>query len=144
MGHVVKTTIALLLSAPLWGEVTIHVGPPAMGGGGTNPIGIPPTSPVSYEVVYLTPKKTEWVLGIVPGIFWGKRFRASNGSYFSSGLGAVISRNGTGPGFYAAIGVDMCGWVCFNLEYKKALGLATSSLRTIGPYAIRMGVTLDL
>lgn len=124
-------------------DLTVHVGPPALGTGGPNPVDFPPVNPVGYEVVIITHEKTEWTIGIVPGVFWGHRFSLNRRSYFSMGAGGVIDGNGVGPGVYAAVGTDLCGFVCFNMEYKQAVGIAVGSYYVISPYALRVGLTFE-
>lgn len=125
----------------LFADITVHVGPVAAGTGGSNPVSIPPIQLLEYEVVWINAKKREMTFGIVPGFLYGQRFPFSNGLYVSGGGGLVISANGIGPGVYAAAGFDGCGkTVCFNAEYKQALGISTQAL--IAPYAIRIGITI--
>ncbi len=132
--------VCTIKSLALLADVAIHIGPVAGGGGGPNPASIPPINPLDYEVVWLTAAKSEFTFGVIPGLFYGKRLTFTNGTYFSSGLGAVIDFNGVGPGAYAAMGYETCGLLCFNIEYKKAFGISSSGL--IQPYAIRAGIVL--
>lgn len=121
---------------------TLHVGPVSVGAGGSNPISIPPLQVIEYEFVWINAKQRELTIGIVPGLLYGQRFYLSpNGPYVSGGGGLVFDLNGIGPGIYAALGYDLCASVvCFNMEYKKALGLTTRTL--IAPYALRIGFTI--
>jgi hypothetical protein len=120
-------------------QLTIHIGPPSPGMGGSNPISIPPINIVDYELVYLTDSLREWTLGLIPGLFYGVRSTKDPGPYLSAGGGIVINANGVGPGVYGAVGLNaFCGdRFCFNLEYKQAIGIAGG---LISPYAIRLGV----
>ena len=118
-------------------ELTLHLGPAAIGGGGANPLSIPPVNPLEYELVWLTDSHTEWSFGIVPGFLYGYRSAMGYGAYLSLGGGLVINRHGGGPGVYAAFGYSSCAWFCFNIEYKKAIGILPGML--IDPYAIRLG-----
>lgn len=120
--------------------MTIHVGPPSIGAGGSNPISIPPIQPVEYEVVYLTKNDREWSIGLVPGILYGGRYQQG---FFYVGLGGglVISINGGGPGVYSSFGINLGQSTQFNFEIKQALGIDLSSSTLISPYALRMGVT---
>lgn len=120
--------------------LTIHVGPPSVGAGGSNPISIPPVQPVEYEVVYLTDKDREWSVGLVPGLLYGARFY-QNPFYVGLGGGLVISVNGGGPGIYSSFGVNLGQSIQFNFEFKKALGLNLGSTSLVSPYALRMGVS---
>lgn len=130
-----------LLSSKLYASsITAHIGPPALGSGGPNPLSIPPTNPLDYEFIYLTDSKKEIVLGITPGIFYGMREEFQKGFYMSFGGGVVINQAGVGPGIYTAFGFEgFCSYACFNAEYKQALGIRKNSL--ISPYAIRLGAT---
>ncbi len=142
LARIFKLIVALCLGylplSNLQADITVHVGPAAAGGGGPNPLSIPPINPIEYEVVWLTPSKNEFSIGIVPGIFYGQRLTHSSGLYFSMGAGLAIDGNGSGPGVYSAFGFDLCGNICFNMEYKKAVGLSTTLIQ---PYALRIGVT---
>ena len=51
----------------------------------------------------------------------------------------MINMHGIGPGIYSAFGYTSCSFLCFNMEYKQALGIASSMI--ISPYAIRMGLS---
>ncbi len=134
---------ALLLTSPLLAEFTLNIGPPSLGIGGNNPVSIPPINPLDYAFVYVTENQTEWTLSISPGAFYGYRFyvNAEAGVYVSGGWGIVLDGNGVGPGVYTAVGWNQCGSsrVCFNAEYKQALGLSGVLL---SPYAVRIGVTI--
>ena len=123
--------------------LTIHVGPPSIGAGGSNPVSIPPIQPVEYEIVYVTDKDREWSVGLVPGILYGTRFYQNN-FYVGIGGGLVISVNGGGPGIYSSFGVNLGQSIQFNFEFKKAIGLEFSSTSLVSPYALRMGVTFPL
>lgn len=137
--------LCLLLFAPeSRGDLLVHIGPAASGGGGTNPISIPPVEVLDYEVVWITPANREYSASFIPGLFYGQRFPfLPGGTYFSIGAGLVVDLNGYGPGIYSAFGYDACaGFICFNAEYKQALGL---SLQTIlAPYAVRIGMVLKI
>ncbi len=121
-------------------DFTLHLGPVASGTGGPNPISIPPTQILEYEFVWIISKTRELSLSIIPGIFYGARFSIIAGAYVSLGGGVAIDSNGVGPGVYSALGYDACsGRYCFNVEYKKALGITQQTI--IAPYAIRIGMT---
>lgn len=131
--------LVLVSSNTVLADITLHVGPVAGGAGGPNPISIPPTNFSEYEIVWVTKADSEYTLGVIPGIFYGKRFRSSY-AYVSAGGGLVIGFNGIGPGIYTAYGIDLCSVsFCFNLEYKRALGFTSKSL--LSPYALRVGLT---
>lgn len=128
-------------STVLAGILTAHVGPVALGGGGPNPLSIPPLQPVEYEFVYITDGDSEFRLGISPGIFYGIRSPGSkHGLYVSAGGGIVINGNGTGIGAYTAVGYNTeCDFICFNAEYLAAIGIAGN--KTLNPYAVRIGAS---
>ena len=123
----------------LKGDITVHLGPAGVGGGGTNPLSIPPTNPLDYSVIYLTKKNKEWSFSLVPGVFYGQRYKLSqSGAYLSLGGGLVIHLMGMGPGVFSALGHNFCGEkFCFNIEYRSALGYGRSFFT---PYAFRIGV----
>ena len=122
------------------GDITVHLGPAGVGCGGTNPISLPPTNPLDYSVVYLTKSNKEWSFSLVPGIFYGQRYKLfRSGAYLSLGGGAVIHLMGIGPGVFSAFGYNSCGErFCFNIEYRAALGYAKQFFT---PYALRIGMT---
>lgn len=126
-----------------YGNVTLHLGPASVGGGGPNPISIPPTNILDYELVWFNSKKqAEFSVSLFPGIFYGHRATMKNGGYISMGGGLVLNIHGFGPGFYSAFGYNSCGYLCFNVEYKQAVGFLTGMV--ISPYAIRIGLTFDI
>lgn len=128
------------MSYELEAKLTLHVGPVGAGTGGSNPISIPPSNLLEYELVWLR-KDIEYTLGVVPGILVGRRIEFG-ATYASFGGGVVIDANGVGVGIYSALGVDLClrSW-CGNIELKRALGVTRSAV--IAPYALRVGVTLN-
>ncbi|MCB9228590.1 MAG: hypothetical protein H6618_03175 [Deltaproteobacteria bacterium] len=130
----------LIMTETVRAELTVHVGPVSPGGGGSNPISLPPINLQEYELVWLTDQHREWSVSLVPGLFYGHRYVMKQGGYVSMGAGLAVSFHGVGPGVYAAFGYTGCSWFCFNIEYKKALGVLPGML--IQPYAIRMGVVL--
>ena len=134
--------LSAILSAPaLAKQLTVHVGPPSIGNGGSNPISIPPLNPIEYEVVYITKTDREWCFALTPGIFGGMRSEFGKYFYSSFGGGLVINTNGTGPGIYSSIGANIQK---FNVEFKQALGFNFSDNQLLSPYAIRIGLTFNL
>lgn len=135
------------LAAGMWalpalaGTITVHVGPPAVGNGGPNPISIPPVRGVEYELQYCTDSGTEWNLAATPGVLVGGRSVFANKYYASLGGGFVLDANGSGPGVYSSIGANL-EW--FNIEFKQAVGFDYETNQLISPYAIRIGVTLKI
>lgn len=137
------TFLWVLLSAtPIFADYVIHVGPVSDGGGGPNPLSIPPVNILEYEFVWITPKESEWRFSLTPGIFFGDRYTSSTyNTYVSLGGGLVTDINGAGPGVYTAFGYDHCNWFCFNMEILQAVGIGGDSL--LSPYAVRIGVTIE-
>lgn len=131
-------------STAIGGELDVHLGPPALGNGGTNPVSIPPVNPVEYEVEYATNNDWETCIAIVPGIFVGHRNRLPAGLYVSTGGGLVLDANGVGPGVYAAAGLSVGKGAKFNMEFKQAVGYNLGRAGLISPYALRLGVGFDL
>ena len=118
-------------------QLTVHVGPPSVGNGGSNPISIPPLNIIEYEVEYITNALVEWNFALTPGFLVGSRSVFAKDYYASFGGGYVIDANGSGPGIYSSLGADL-SW--FNIEFKQALGFDFSENYLLSPYAIRIGV----
>lgn len=140
-----KTLLAALAALVLStsaaaGTLTVHIGPPAVGTGGTNPTSIPPIDPLEYEVEWITKGGFESNIGITPGLLFGARSRMEH-LYVGFGGGLVISANGSGPGCYTSFGVNAAH---FNAEIKQALGFDFEANQVISPYAIRLGLTFDI
>ena len=109
-----------------------------MGGGGTNPVSIPPQA-LDTEFVYVTNSSREITLGLVPGILYGVRFGDRKGPYVSTGAGILFNPDVATIGIYSAFGyTPECKSWCFNIEYKQSLGFYARHLVT--PYAVRAGV----
>ena len=145
--YLALTILLCLVSIGLWGkqsraEITIHLGPASVGGGGPNPISIPPTNPLDYEIVWFGKDQSEFSLSLFPGMFYGYRATMKSGGYISMGGGLVLNIHGFGPGIYSAFGYNSCNYLCFNVEYKQAIGLITGM--AISPYALRVGLTFNL
>ena len=136
--------VSLISPKAFGGSLTVHVGPPAVGSGGPNPISIPPLSLPEYEVTYVTASKFESNISVTPGLLFGNRFGESKGVYYGLGGGLVISGNGGGPGVYSSVGLNLGDTYKFNIEYKQALGFVLGGSRLVSPYAVRLGMTFDL
>lgn len=122
---------------------TLHVGPPSLGTGGSNPLSVPPVNPYEYELVILTQSGFETSVGIVPGILLGQRTKFSSGAYVSFGGGLVIDANGQGPGVYSAFGFDYGSTWALNFEFKQAVGFSFDKDSVLCPYALRIGVSYN-
>jgi hypothetical protein len=138
--HILATVFALSIllqsteaTAGLW---MIRFGPPSLGTGGSNPLGLPPSA-VDTELSHTSSSNWETSFSISPGLLLGKRQDFGNW-YVSMGGGLIINANGVGLGPYTAFGWESDGSFRYGLEYKQALGL--SSLGLISPYAIRAGI----
>lgn len=132
---------ALLVGTPaMAGTLTVHIGPPSVGTGGTNPTSIPPFDPLEYEVEWITKGGFESNIAITPGILFGARSRMEH-LYVGFGGGLVISANGTGPGCYTSFGVNAAH---FNAEIKQAIGWDFGANQMVSPYAIRLGMSFDI
>lgn len=135
-------TVAFTLWTPVtFADYSLNVGPAATGGGGSNPISVPPTNPGEYEFVYYNPStKKEWIYSIVPGFFYAHRGDLTNNIHSSLGVGLVINRSGVGFGIYGGFGYTFdCEKYCFGFEYKQAIGLIKGM--TINPYSLRIAMT---
>lgn len=120
--------------------LTVNVGPLSGGRGGSNPLSIPPLNLIEYQVVYITNSSSEFVVGIIPGIFYGIRTSEKGPFYASLGGGLVIGMNGAGPGVMTSFGFNaFCSTICFNMEYRQGLALGQSSFYS--PYALRAGAS---
>ncbi|MFK7872218.1 MAG: hypothetical protein AB8C84_03465 [Oligoflexales bacterium] len=127
----------LMISVAMYGDVVVRLGPPALGGGGANPLTIPPLSLQDYEITWISSKNREWNFSISPGFTYG--YRTSDlGMYASFGGGLMINKNGVSPGVYSAVGyTNPCKKYCFHIEYKQAIGILGTMIH---PYAVRMGI----
>ena len=118
------------------GMLMLRFGPPSVGSGGSNPLGIPPSA-VDVEFAWVTTSNWETSLSAVPGLLVGKRFDIDN-FYVGLGGGILISSNGVGVGPYSSFGWESEGTVRYSIEYKQGLGFSSSGL--ISPSALRVGI----
>ncbi len=134
----------ILTPSKAWAKkLYFRVGPPALGNGGPNPISIPPTNVAEWEVSYVNDAHREYVYSISPGFFYGFLTEFSGGLYVGLGPGIVINANGVGLGGYSSVGYEFgCGFLCFSLEYKQAVGIAGAGV--ISPYALRLGFGFEM
>ncbi|MCX6125682.1 MAG: hypothetical protein NTV34_13200 [Proteobacteria bacterium] len=142
----IKLRLILTVAIVIWsvtpqasyaGIISLRLGPPGVGTGGTNPLGIPP-GPTDIDLGYVSQSKWETSISAVPGLFLGKRIDFG-GPYVGIGGGLAISSNGVGPGPYTAFGIDLGGGTLrFNMEYKQAIGMTQKGI--VSPYALRIGI----
>lgn len=125
----------------LAGTFTLRLGPPSVGQGGANPLGIPPGS-TDMEFAWITESQWETSFSVSPGFLIGKRHKW-DGLYVGIGGGLIISSNGVGLGPYTSFGWESSGsFLKYGIEYKQALGMASSGL--VSPYAVRAGLGIVL
>jgi hypothetical protein len=118
-------------------SIALRFGPPSLGGGGTNPLSIPPQA-MDMELVYVTSTNKEISFGLVPGILFGARMADRSGLYFSGGGGIIFNPDLATLGVYTAVGYSpACKAWCFEMEYKQSAGPYRGNLVT--PYAVRAG-----
>ena len=132
---------ALCLSSPIAqaGGYALRFGPPGVGRGGPNPVGLPPTT-LDGEISFATRSGFESNLSVT-GVLLGYRAQTKWGGYVSTGGGMVLDANGAGPGLYSSFGMDVwCAWVCMSMEYQRGFGV--SGKHTVLPYAVRLGAIL--
>lgn len=119
------------------GTLTLRLGPPSVGQGGANPLGLPP-GPADMEFAWITESQWETSFSVSPGLLIGKRHKWG-GLYTGIGGGIIISSNGVGLGPYTSFGWESSGsFLRYGIEYKQALGMVSSGL--ISPYAVRAGL----
>jgi hypothetical protein len=95
------------------------------------------------DITWVTAKKLEFSLSVIPGLLIGQRWTTSDGLYVSGGGGLIIGANGSGLGVYTAFGWEWkAGDVLLNAELKQALGIG--GVGFISPYALRVGAGLEL
>ena len=123
MKQSVLKILALLLLF-LWhenahaGGYALRFGPPSVGRGGSNPLGIPPQV-VDTQLAYVSKSKFEGSLSVT-GVFAGFRRDSSWGGYVSLGGGLALDANGTGLGVYSSFGIDFAcsDLICASFEYS--------------------------
>ncbi|MBC7660009.1 MAG: hypothetical protein H7249_09900 [Chitinophagaceae bacterium] len=129
------------MPSPLWAaRISLMLGPPSLGQGGANPISIPPIDPIEYQFSYITDDNREFMVSVIPGLFYGQRFTLDT---ITIGLGAglVISTAGVGLGVYQSVGWDSrLFWKHYraSAEYRQVIGYTAVGAEF--PYAIRIGV----
>ena len=124
-------------------RISAVIGPPTLGQGGSNPLSIPPGNPVDWQVSYINDAGREWMLSIIPGIFYGQRFQIDQVT-IGLGGGILVSSNGLGVGVYQSVGWETLPfWKVYRaeVEYRQVIGLAAEG--TEFPYTLRIGVSYE-
>lgn len=134
-----------LIAAPLQAR-TLHVliGPPSIGQGGSNPVSVPPANPVDWQFTYVTDQNSEWLVSVVPGLLWGKRFY-QGGLYAALGGGLLVTSSGVGVGVDHAYGYESEPFLKrfrYQIEYRQVLGVGNYGWQF--PYTFRMGLSYAL
>lgn len=127
-----------LAEAKKWDVV---IGPPSIGQGGSNPVSIPPVSPVDWQLSYINEDDREWVFSVVPGLLYGQRWTHEN-LYAALGGGLLVTTSGLGIGGYHALGMETEPfWEKFRVvfEYRQIVGYASDGPQF--PYTVRIGVS---
>ena len=121
-------------------SLEVKAGPPGVGAGGTNPVGIPPSA-ADLEFSWVTENRWQYTLAVVPGLLMGKRYY--HGDFYGGvGGGLLFSINGGGLGAYTALGYrsHTKEGLKFLAEFKQSLGIGE---KILSPYALRMGAGYD-
>lgn len=141
LASLVMLSSFLIDSQTFAGTLTLRLGPPSVGQGGANPLGLPP-GPTDMEFAWISESQWETSFSVSPGLLIGKRHKWG-GLYVGIGGGIVISSNGVGLGPYSSFGWESSGsFLRYGIEYKQALGFASSGL--VSPYAVRAGLGIVL
>jgi hypothetical protein len=126
------------------GRLSALIGPPSLGQGGSNPVSIPPINPVDWQLHYVTDQDTEFLASVIPGLFYGKRWRKNQFSLGFAG-GLLISTNGAGVGFSQSLSWETqpfwTNWR-FEAEYRQVIGYTEVGVEF--PYAIRLGFNYEI
>lgn len=143
MRYPIKAAIAFTLvfftSSAFSATLGLHLGPPSLGSGGSNPLGIPPgVADVGFS--YQNKSQTDFQLSLV-GIGFGKRITYKSGGYLSLGAAVPFSINGIGLGVYSIFGwqlFSLDSGISGNVEYLQMTGLSSSGI--VSPFSLRIGV----
>lgn len=120
------------------------LGPPSLGQGGSNPLSIPPGNPLDWQASYRSDEGREWMLSLVPGVYYGQRWTKDRLT-LGLGGGLLVGANGLGLGFYQSLGfATPAFWkrYHFEAEYRQLIGYTNIGLEF--PYTLRMGLSYDL
>jgi hypothetical protein len=136
--------LGLVPGALTAGTLHVLIGPPSIGQGGSNPVSIPPASPVDWQFTYVTDSKREWLVSLVPGLLWGQRFYAE-GFYAALGGGLLVTSSGPGVGVNHAYGYESKLFLTsfrYQVEYRQVIGVGNYGWQF--PYTFRMGLSYAL
>ena len=141
--HILFGFVFFLSSQALAGDWILKLGPPGVGNGGPNPLSIPPTNILDYEISYLSSAGSEFSVSIVPGFLYGIRSTHDSGLFATVGGGYLISVFGSGPGGYYSLGYrSKPKPFGFEVDIKQAYGFASAGGFAV--YALRMGIVWSL
>jgi hypothetical protein len=127
-----------LLSSNLFAHgLFLKMGPPSLGNGGPNPLGIPP-KPIDMELTYVH-QDFEMSVG-VPALSLGWKILQSEwGGSIAAGPALVLSAHAGGIGAYSSFAYTSSKeGLAFIAEYKNYLGISSEGL--IMPYSLRIGL----
>lgn len=134
------------------GQWTLQVGPPSVGNGGSNPVGIPPgLVDIGFLHAGGDGERREIGGALSPALLlWGYRqyltSKEENGPYVAFGGAIVSAVIGLGPGVYTALGSNFgCALqrVCVHVDLRQTLGLSFAGT-VMSPFALRVGITVRL
>jgi len=142
-----EASLFLVVARKKW-EASVLVGPPTLGSGGSNPIGIPPVSAAEYELTLTTKSRWHFRLGLTPHIAAaGRMFKLKYGFETAVGASIVNSLHGYGPGIFSVFGWSSpCAFkrLCFSAQYIQDVGLSLTQWQITAPFAVRMGLVWKL
>jgi hypothetical protein len=136
--------LALIPKALLADTLHVLIGPPSIGQGGSNPVSIPPASPVDWQFTYVTDSQREWLVSLVPGLIYGQRFYAG-GFYAALGGGLLVTSSGLGLGVDHAYGYESSLFLKqfrYQVECRQVIGIGNYGWQF--PYTFRMGISYAL
>jgi hypothetical protein len=136
--------LVLLIERAQAGTVSALLGPPSLGQGGSNPVSIPPGNVIDWQASYRTDSNSEWMVSVVPGIYYGQRFTKERLT-LGLGGGLLIGVNGVGLGLYQSLGfATQPFWKKYRLEaeYRQIIGYTEAGVEF--PYTLRIGVSYEI
>ena len=135
---------SLATSAFGQGRVSVLMGPPSMGQGGSNPLSLPPSA-LDFHASYVTSEQSEFTLSVVPGAFYGKRWLGEHGLRAGFGAGVLLSLFGIGPALYQSVGWEsprLWDKLRLDAEFRQLVGVTEIGLEF--PYVLRMGLSYEI